>query len=87
MKMNKTIELELVDALTLLSLAASVVENQPYIKIMKPKDWTDGQHLALVADLAVRTGNAKSVLAKLDKNVVIHPLLSLPRDGIRWSER
>jgi hypothetical protein len=85
--MTNKIELTVQQAMALIQVAASAAENNNLISLKKPKEMTDGQHLALVADMAVKISNARGVLAELDVDEAIHPLLPLPRDGVRWKDR
>lgn len=75
------------DLLSIISLASMVCEYQPLIQIRQGKDMTTGQHLAVVAELAVSVSNIKMVLKKCDNDPEWQGLLPLPRDGVRWKDR
>jgi len=86
--MNQTrFEFTVPDALALLSLAAFVCENENALRLVNEEQMDMGRFQVLVADFKIKANEANKVLKRLDEDEAISPLLSLPRDGIRWRDR
>ena len=73
-----------IQLMALMNLASFCGEND--VEVRPRGEMT--QHVAVLrADFEQKLRNAVIALTELDADEEIHPLISLPRDGVRWSDK
>lgn len=80
----KNIEVSPLHLMALMNLASFCGENDVEVN---PRGAMAKNVMVLRIDFTQKLTNAVNALKELDTDESTHPLIGLPRDGVRWSER